>query len=117
MSLFRESADVSVRPAVAEADVLLAGLQLRAWSATHQETLGRAVLDALQARSWRPARRTSSSATAGRTETSALSRNRLMALAGYQPMACPGSPPPSRSRADGQGCRLPASAASDRLTG
>lgn len=55
MSLFRESADVSVRPAVAEDDVLLAGLQLRAWSATHQETLGRAVLDALDAMAFRSA--------------------------------------------------------------
>lgn len=55
MSLFRESADVSVRPAVAEDAVLIAGLQLRAWSATHEETLGRTVLDGLDVIGFRTA--------------------------------------------------------------
>ena len=55
MSLFRESSDVSVRPAVPEDDVLIAGLQLRAWSATHEQALGRVVLDGLDVMAFRDA--------------------------------------------------------------
>lgn len=49
MALFREQADVSVRPAVAEDGPLVAATQISAWRATHQDTLGPEVLDALDA--------------------------------------------------------------------
>lgn len=47
MALFRDAADVSVRPATPEDDAAVAAVQLRAWRATHEATLGAPVLDAL----------------------------------------------------------------------
>lgn len=47
MALFREQADVSVRPAVAEDEAAIARVQLRAWRASHTELLGEEVLDQL----------------------------------------------------------------------
>ncbi|HMO10377.1 MAG TPA: GNAT family N-acetyltransferase, partial [Actinotalea sp.] len=49
MPLFHDSADVSVRPAVAEDAVAIAGTQLRAWRTDHAEVLGAAVLDLVDA--------------------------------------------------------------------
>lgn len=47
MALFREQADVSVRPATAEDEAAIARVQLRAWRATHVAALGAEVLEAL----------------------------------------------------------------------
>ncbi|MBO1753327.1 GNAT family N-acetyltransferase [Actinotalea sp. BY-33] len=47
MALFREQADVSVRPAVAEDDTAIARVQLEAWRAHHAAVLGPEVLDQL----------------------------------------------------------------------
>ncbi|MFC8921499.1 GNAT family N-acetyltransferase [Cellulosimicrobium sp. NPDC057127] len=47
MSLFRETADVSVRPAVPGDDVAMTAIQVRAWRVAHDGTLGADVLDAL----------------------------------------------------------------------
>lgn len=45
MALFREHADVSVRPAVVEDEAAVARVQLRAWRADHAQVLGAAVLE------------------------------------------------------------------------
>lgn len=47
MALFREQADVSVRPATPEDDAAVARVQLRAWRASHTDLLGAEVLEAL----------------------------------------------------------------------
>jgi hypothetical protein len=47
VSLFRETADVSVRPAVPGDDVAMTAIQVGAWRASHTEVLGDEVLDAL----------------------------------------------------------------------
>ncbi len=47
MALFRDAADVSVRPAIAEDDAPITRVQLRAWRASHAEVLGAATLEAL----------------------------------------------------------------------
>ena len=47
MALFREQADVSVRPATPEDDAAVARVQLRAWRSSHSDLLGSDVLDAL----------------------------------------------------------------------
>jgi GNAT superfamily N-acetyltransferase len=47
MALFRETADVSVRPATAEDDAPIARVQLRAWHASHADVLGSATLEGL----------------------------------------------------------------------
>ncbi len=47
MSLFRETADVSVRPAVPGDDVAVTAIQVGAWRSSHAEVLGADVLDAL----------------------------------------------------------------------
>jgi GNAT superfamily N-acetyltransferase len=47
MSLFRETADVSVRPAVPGDDVAMTAIQVGAWRADHHDVLGDDVLDAL----------------------------------------------------------------------
>lgn len=47
MALFREQADVSVRPATPEDDVAVARVQLRSWRTAHASLLGTDVLDAL----------------------------------------------------------------------
>jgi GNAT superfamily N-acetyltransferase len=47
MSLFRETADVSVRPAVPGDDVAMTAIQVGAWRAHHRDVLGDDVLDAL----------------------------------------------------------------------
>ena len=47
MALFREQADVSVRPATPEDDEAVARIQLRAWRHSHAGLLGDAVLDQL----------------------------------------------------------------------
>lgn len=49
MALFREQADVSVRPATPEDDGAVARVQLRAWRTSHGALLGPDVLDALDA--------------------------------------------------------------------
>lgn len=49
MALFRETADVSVRPATPGDEVPIARTQLRAWRAHHGDVLGEAVLDQLDA--------------------------------------------------------------------
>lgn len=49
MSLFRETADVSVRPAVAEDAVAIAATQVRSWRAGHADVLGPDVLDRIDA--------------------------------------------------------------------
>jgi GNAT superfamily N-acetyltransferase len=49
MALFREQADVSVRPAAAEDDAAIAAVQLRAWRSSHGALLGAEVLDRLDA--------------------------------------------------------------------
>jgi GNAT superfamily N-acetyltransferase len=49
MALFRESADVSVRPAVAGDEDAISRTQLRAWRASHVAVLGEDVLDQLDA--------------------------------------------------------------------
>jgi len=47
VSLFRETADVSVRPAVPGDDVAMTAIQVGAWRAAHDDVLGPDVLDAL----------------------------------------------------------------------
>ena len=47
MSLFRETADVSVRPAVPGDDVAMTAIQVGAWRSSHADVLGDDVLDAL----------------------------------------------------------------------
>lgn len=47
MTLFRETADVSVRPATAEDDGAITRVQLRAWRSSHVEVLGAATLEGL----------------------------------------------------------------------
>ena len=47
MALFRESADVSVRPATAEDDAPITRVQLRAWRHSHAEELGAATLEGI----------------------------------------------------------------------
>ena len=47
MALFREQADVSVRPATAEDEAPIARVQLRAWRSSHAELLGEEVLEHL----------------------------------------------------------------------
>ena len=47
MALFREHADVSVRPATAQDEALIARTQLRAWRASHTGLLGADVLEHL----------------------------------------------------------------------
>jgi len=47
VSLFRETADVSVRPAVPGDDVAMTAIQVGAWRSSHAEVLGEDVLDAL----------------------------------------------------------------------
>ncbi len=47
MALFREQADVSVRPAVPGDDQPIADIQLEAWRTAHAEVLGGPVLEAL----------------------------------------------------------------------
>lgn len=47
MSLFRDSADVSVRPAVPGDDAAITRVQLRAWRLSHARSLGAEVLDSL----------------------------------------------------------------------
>jgi len=49
MALFRETADVSVRPATPGDENAIARTQLRAWRATHAELLGEEVLEQLDA--------------------------------------------------------------------
>jgi len=49
MALFRETADVSVRPATPGDENAIARAQLRAWRATHAELLGEDVLEQLDA--------------------------------------------------------------------
>jgi GNAT superfamily N-acetyltransferase len=59
MALFREQADVSVRPAVPGDEVAIAAAQLAAWRATHADVVGDDVLARLDAGEledrWRPA--------------------------------------------------------------
>lgn len=47
MALFREQADVSVRPAVAGDEAAIARIQLTAWRSGHADVLGADVLDSL----------------------------------------------------------------------
>ncbi len=47
MALFREQADVSVRPALPEDEAAIARVQLRAWRSTHAALLGEQVLEQL----------------------------------------------------------------------
>lgn len=47
MALFRDQADVSVRPATAEDEAPIARVQLRAWRASHGALLGEDVLERL----------------------------------------------------------------------
>lgn len=47
MGLFRDSADVSVRPAVPGDDAAITRVQLRAWRLSHANALGAEVLDSL----------------------------------------------------------------------
>ena len=47
MALFRETADVSVRPATPEDDGAITRTQLRAWRSSHAEVLGAATLEGL----------------------------------------------------------------------
>jgi GNAT superfamily N-acetyltransferase len=47
MSLFREQADVSVRPAVGGDEAAIAAIQLDAWRCAHLDVLGAEVLDRL----------------------------------------------------------------------
>ncbi|EYR62560.1 GNAT family acetyltransferase [Actinotalea ferrariae CF5-4] len=49
MALFRETADVSVRPATPGDEAAIARTQLRAWRSSHAEVLGADVLDRLDA--------------------------------------------------------------------
>lgn len=47
MTLFRELADVSVRPAVAGDEAAVTAIQVAAWRATHDDTLGEGVMERL----------------------------------------------------------------------
>lgn len=47
MALFREQADVSVRPATPDDEAAIARVQLRAWRTTHADLLGAEVLEQL----------------------------------------------------------------------
>ena len=47
MALFREHADVSVRPSIAPDDAAIARVQLRAWRSAHTTLLGAEVLERL----------------------------------------------------------------------
>lgn len=47
MGLFREHADVSVRPATADDDAAITRVQLRAWRASHADVLGAETLENL----------------------------------------------------------------------
>lgn len=47
MALFREQADVSVRPATPDDEAAVARVQLRAWRSTHADLLGADVLEGL----------------------------------------------------------------------
>ncbi|WP_199423799.1 GNAT family N-acetyltransferase [Actinotalea solisilvae] len=47
MALFREQADVSVRPATPDDEAAVARVQLRAWRSTHADLLGADVLEQL----------------------------------------------------------------------
>ena len=47
MALFRESADVSVRPATAEDDAPITRVQLRAWRSGYADVLGAATMDSV----------------------------------------------------------------------
>lgn len=47
MALFRETADVSVRPAVPGDDIAVTAIQVGAWRTTHTQVLGDDVIDAL----------------------------------------------------------------------
>jgi GNAT superfamily N-acetyltransferase len=47
MALFRETADVSVRPAMSEDDASITRVQLRAWRTSHAEVLGAETLEGL----------------------------------------------------------------------
>ncbi|WP_225754107.1 GNAT family N-acetyltransferase [Actinotalea sp. Marseille-Q4924] len=49
MALFRETADVSVRPATPGDEAAIARTQLRAWRSHHADVLGEAVLEQLDA--------------------------------------------------------------------
>lgn len=49
MALFRETSDVSVRPAVPDDAAVIAGLQLRAWRSDHADVLGPDVLELIDA--------------------------------------------------------------------
>lgn len=49
MALFRDTADVSVRPALAEDAAAIAGTQLRSWRADHGDVLGPDVLERIDA--------------------------------------------------------------------
>lgn len=49
MALFRETADVSVRPATPGDEVAITRTQLRAWRTSHADVLGEAVLEQLDA--------------------------------------------------------------------
>lgn len=53
MALFAESADVSVRPAVAGDEVTITEIQLAAWRSGHAEVLGTEALDSLDASAFR----------------------------------------------------------------
>nr|WP_297429275.1 GNAT family N-acetyltransferase [uncultured Actinotalea sp.] len=50
MALFRETADVSVRPATPGDEAAITRTQLRAWRSSHGEVLGAEVLEQLDAR-------------------------------------------------------------------
>ena len=47
MALFRETSDVSVRPATAEDEAAIGAVQLRAWRVSHRALLGDEVLEQL----------------------------------------------------------------------
>ncbi|GEN79304.1 GNAT family N-acetyltransferase [Actinotalea fermentans] len=49
MALFRDTADVSVRPAVPGDDAVITRVQLRAWRVSHARALGAEVLESLDA--------------------------------------------------------------------
>lgn len=53
MALFREEADVSVRPAVPGDEVAIAAIQLDAWRTAHADVLGTAALDSLDPAAFR----------------------------------------------------------------
>lgn len=53
MALFAESADVSVRPAVAGDEVAITEIQIAAWRSAHGDVLGTDALDSLDASAFR----------------------------------------------------------------